>query len=555
LLGLYWKGGNRKGAFVGILAGFVIWIYTLLIPALMRAGLIETSGVVERIFSSKLLNPTALFGLEGMDRWSNSLFWGLAINLFLYVSISLLTRQSDEETRQSIIFVDAYSPEHFGVAEGAKTVDEIENMLAEYIGPEEAASEVRGFLRRNRLSREDLDQEWLIRLRSEAEMILSGALGPSMSKVVLQQRSILTLDEQIQLSDSIRRISSDLQLSRRELAEKNRQLALLKEFSENIIESIPLGVATLDQDLKVRILGVTKDDALNTEADIALRCIDSDLFKPEVRVGEMTCRKNKGVEAPLTLKVYLSELTGHQRGYVLVIEDITEKKRIEEELFRTSKHASIGRLAAGVSHEIGNPLASISSLVQELLAEDVSHFVSDSLVTINRHIDRIARIVRNLGDFARLYPRQKVPTNLGEILDNTIGLVKFDRNFKKIEIHTLVEEIPPLKIDPDQIQQVFLNLMLNARDAMPGGGQLSISIRGIDGYVETVFSDTGGGIDGEVRDKIFDPFFTTKGPSRGTGLGLSISYSIIRDHGGTIEVESEKGRGTSFIIRIPVRGE
>ncbi|MGW8273177.1 MAG: hypothetical protein ACWGN7_07295, partial [Thermodesulfovibrionales bacterium] len=183
LLGLYWKGGNRKGAFAGIMAGFVIWIYTLLIPALMRAGLIEAQGVFEEIFSSKLLNPTALFGLEGMDRWSNSLFWGLTMNLFLYVSISLLTKQSDEETRQSIIFVDAYSPEHFGVTEQTKTVDEIENMLAEYIGPEEAEKEVRRFLRRNGLSRESLDQEWLRRLRSEAETILSGALGPSISKL------------------------------------------------------------------------------------------------------------------------------------------------------------------------------------------------------------------------------------------------------------------------------------------------------------------------------------------------------------------------------------
>jgi signal transduction histidine kinase len=253
----------------------------------------------------------------------------------------------------------------------------------------------------------------------------------------------------------------------------------------------------------------------------------------------------------MTLKVHLSKLTGNQKGYVLVMEDITEKKKIEEELFRTTKHASIGRLAAGVSHEIGNPLASISSLVQELLSENLSSFVSDSLGTVNMHINRIVRIVRSLGDFARLYPREKVSTNLQEILQNTIDLVRYDKNFKKIQINTEIDDLPPITINPDEMQQVFLNLMLNARDAMPEGGSLTISIRGNNGYTEAVFTDTGTGIEKNNRDKLFDPFFSTKGPAKGTGLGLSICYSIVKDHGGSIEVDSVKGGGTSFIIKIP----
>ncbi len=211
----------------------------------------------------------------------------------------------------------------------------------------------------------------------------------------------------------------------------------------------------------------------------------------------------------------------------------------------------MGRLAAGVAHEIGNPLASISSLVQELQTEEVTPFVKGSLATINQHVHRIARIVRNLGDFARLYPRQKVSTNLKDILENTLNLVRYDKNFRKIEIHTDVQETPALKIDPDQIQQVFLNLILNARDAMPDGGNLDITVKHADGNVEMLFKDTGRGIDPEVKDKVFDPFFSTKGPTQGTGLGLSICYSIIKDHGGTIEIDSEKGRGTQFTIRIP----
>jgi PAS domain S-box-containing protein len=562
LLGIYWKGGNRKGAIAGILAGFTIWVYTLMIPALLKAGLIAKEGILMEIFSSKLLNPTALFGLAGLDRWSHSLFWGLFLNLFFYVSVSIFTRETEAETRQTIIFVDTYSPLDLGLSRSGKSVEETEKILAEYIGSADASKAVENFLSRNRLKRDDISDEWLSKLRGEAEIILAGVLSPSISSLIFREKTYLTHDDKRQISDSVKKISSSLRLSRQELAEKNRQLAQLKEFSENIIESIPLGVATLDSFLRItywneamqRITGVSTEDALNVEAECVLKCLQPELFTPEVREGEIICRRRPDKEPGMLLKVHLSSLAGAQRGYVLVIEDITEKKKIEEELFRTTKHASIGRLAAGVSHEIGNPLASISSLVQELRSEeDISPFMTESLGTINMHIDRIARIVKSLGDFARLHPRHKEPTSLEEILESTLSLVRYDKHFNKIEIKTDISEVPLVKIDPDQMQQVFLNLMLNARDAMPEGGRLSISIGEGDGFVETVFTDTGVGIDQEYKDKLFDPFFTTKGPQKGTGLGLSICYSIIKDHRGSIEVDSKEGGGTTFTIRIPYK--
>lgn len=558
LIGLYWKGANRKGAIAGILAGFAVWIYTLLIPALMRAGIIVSGGVLDAIFNSTLLNPTALFGLKGLDRWSHSLFWGLLLNVCCYVGVSLFTRQSDAETHQAIVFVDSFSPLSLASPQRPAGVDEIEDILGQYIGRPEAREEIDGFLKKNDLRRESIPAERLLLLRQEAERILSGALGTSISTLVFQDRLMLPHDEALRVSNSIKQISRSLRLSRQELAEANRQLAVLKEFSENIIESLPLGVATLDETLRVKywnsgmelITGVEKSDALGADAATLLTCLEPKLFAPLVQEGEITCRRN--FEPQIILKGNVSRLTGAQKGYVLVLEDITEKKKIEEELFRATKHASVGRLAAGVAHEIGNPLASISSLVQELQTENLSPFATNSLGTINQHVHRIARIVRNLGDFARLYPRQKTPTNLREILENTLNLVRYDKNFKKIAIHTDVRETPPLKIDPDQIQQVFLNLMLNARDAMPDGGSLDITVKREDGYVEMLFADTGHGIDPEVRDKVFDPFFSTKGPAHGTGLGLSICYSIIKDHGGSIEIDSEKDKGTRFTIRIPV---
>jgi PAS domain S-box-containing protein len=554
LIGLYWKGGNKKGAVAGIVAGFCVWIYTLLIPAMMKSGIIENGD----FFSSTLFNPTALFGLAGLDRWSHSLFWGLFLNLACYVGVSIMTKPGDAEIQRAIMFVDSYSPFPSGQLHRFSNAAEIEDILSQYIGADDARETIDAFIRRNNADRSSLTPELMVDLRQEAERVLSGFLGTTISTLVFEERMSLSPDETRKISASLRTISRSLRLSREELSEANRQLATLKEFSENIIESLPLGVATLDESLRVlswnsgmeMITGVEKSDALGEDAPTLLTCLEPRLFAPDMREGEITCRRN--FEPQIILKGHLSRLTGAQKGHVIVLEDITEKKKIEDELFRATKHASVGRLAAGVAHEIGNPLASISSLVQELQTEDVSLFARDSLVTIDRHVHRIARIVRSLGDFARLYPRQKTPTSLREILENTLDLVRYDKNFKKIDVRTMVADVPALRIDPDQMQQVFLNLILNARDAMPDGGSLEISIEQSNGHVLIVFADTGKGIDSEIRDKVFDPFFSTKGPAHGTGLGLSICYSIVKDHGGVIEIDSEKDKGTRFTIKIPV---
>jgi signal transduction histidine kinase len=314
-------------------------------------------------------------------------------------------------------------------------------------------------------------------------------------------------------------------------------------------------VATLDPDLKVRywnrgmgtLTGFGRERALGADAEAVLQCLPSELLSPSVKEGDLQCSAGEK-----ELKGYISRLTGGSPGYVIVLEDVTERKKIEEELSVATKHASVGRLAAGVAHEIGNPLASISSLVQELAEEKQSPFARESMETISHHVSRIARIVRNLGDFARITPRQKVKTSLEESLLSTLALVKYDKDFRKVRIHTDFQPVPSPMVDRDQIQQVFLNLMLNASDAMPGGGDLYISLGLSGGSVRVVFSDTGDGVNPSIRDKIFDPFFTTKGPTKGTGLGLGISYGIIKDYGGSIEVASGRKGGARFTVSLPI---
>ncbi len=212
LLGLYWKGGNKKGAIAGIVAGFSVWIYTLLIPALMRAGIIQQGDLLEAIVRSTLLNPTALFGLEGLDRWSHSLFWGLLLNLLFYVGVSLFTRQSDAETHQAIIFVDSFSPLQFSADPAAAGHRRDRDMLGQYIGPGEARERGRVFSDTTDWSAQSLSGEWLLKLRQEAERILSGALGPSISTLVFQDKTVLTHEEALRVSKSIRQISRSLQI-------------------------------------------------------------------------------------------------------------------------------------------------------------------------------------------------------------------------------------------------------------------------------------------------------------------------------------------------------
>jgi two-component system NtrC family sensor kinase len=229
-------------------------------------------------------------------------------------------------------------------------------------------------------------------------------------------------------------------------------------------------------------------------------------------------------------------------------------KNIDAQLFRSEKLASLGKLAAGVAHEINNPLTGIltnSSLLLEDLEEadprreDVDVIVKETI--------RCREIVKRLLDFAKQTKPQKRLTNVNELIDNIILLVRNQTSFRNIDIQRhLAPELPEIFADPDQIQQVFINIILNAADAMGKGGKLVIRSQLTGNSIMVSFADTGPGISEANRERIFDPFFTTK--EHGTGLGLSISYGIIEQHGGTIRVESNVGKGSTFSVELPVTG-
>jgi len=244
-------------------------------------------------------------------------------------------------------------------------------------------------------------------------------------------------------------------------------------------------------------------------------------------------------------------------GTIVLIEDITRRVQLEEQLQISEKMASIGLLAAGVAHEVNTPLTGISSFTQMLLeGADPEDPKTRLLEKIERQTFRAAKIVNGLLNLSRPATSggaEQSPIDVNSVINDVLSLLEHQFTLHRIKVRKeLCEEPVPVLGFEHKLQQVFLNLFLNAKDAMPRGGWLSISTR-VDGGGRVVaeVSDTGSGIPNEYLGRIYDPFFTTKAIGQGTGLGLSITYGIVREHDGSIDCESVVGQGTRFLLEFP----
>ena len=263
----------------------------------------------------------------------------------------------------------------------------------------------------------------------------------------------------------------------------------------------------------------------------------------------------------VTKRVHLEEAL---KQYTAELEDRVERevataKKLEQQVLHSEKLAALGRLAAGVAHEIGNPLTSISTFAQLLREMTTDEFAQSSLDTINSHIQRITEIVRQMSTFARPDTTTMKLAQVNDILRSSLDLMRLDKRMKStLEITVdLAPDMPRTMIDEGQIAQVFINIILNALDAMPDGGKLSVTSRhgmneqGLD-TIFVDFHDSGTGIPPADLEKIFDPFYTTKEVGKGTGLGLSVSYNIVKRFKGDIKVASSLGTGATFTIILPI---
>lgn len=243
-------------------------------------------------------------------------------------------------------------------------------------------------------------------------------------------------------------------------------------------------------------------------------------------------------------------------GRSLILRDLTDVKMREEQIQQSERLATVGHMAAGVAHEVGNPLTAISSLVQVCQRKTNDEFIQDQLRKVREHIQRINKIVRELVDFSRPSSMQTEHVQINGVIESAVGLLKHDARCRDVEFRlNLSSSLPAISCVPDQIHQVLVNLLLNAVDAMKetADPQVVISTKREDDCVRLEVEDVGKGIEEEHQPRIFEPFFTTKEVGRGTGLGLSVSHGIITKMGGSIRAESEYGEGTTFIIKLPIR--
>jgi PAS domain S-box-containing protein len=243
-------------------------------------------------------------------------------------------------------------------------------------------------------------------------------------------------------------------------------------------------------------------------------------------------------------------------GFLGAHRDITEQKLLEEQLVRSQKMETFGTLAAGIAHEVGNPLTSISSIVQVIQRTSKDQFAQEKLELVKNQINRIAKIIRELVDFSRPSAYEVKMSNVNAIIHDAMNIVQYGKKVHDLTIELSLEEpLPLVPVVPDQLVQVFLNILMNAVDACANRlGHISIVSRYLGNMIEVIITDDGAGIAEVDRGKIFDPFFTTKEVGKGTGLGLWVSLGIMKNLGGDIRVESQPGTGSTFIVELPLKG-
>jgi len=357
------------------------------------------------------------------------------------------------------------------------------------------------------------------------------------------------------------------------LQQKVAEYERLKDFNENIVESINVGVIALDMEDRIESWNSQMEVMYALPRWQALTQPIRSIFPAEFVEEFYRVRQNAGINN--LYKFRLSTPAGETRtvnvaiaplvtrkfqviGRLVIMDDITERVELESQLSQADKLTSIGLLAAGVAHEVNTPLAVISSYTQ-MLAKQLQGDPQKSglLEKITRQTFRASEIVNNLLNFSRTSGTEFTDVDINKVITDTLALLEHQFKTAKVQVHSeLTSGISPIQGNAGRLQQVFLNLFLNAKDAMPGGGKLSVATS--NGEVVSVrVSDTGSGIAPENIHRIYDPFFTTKttpkeGQNRGTGLGLSVTYGIIQEHAGKIRVESNPGAGTTFALDFPL---
>jgi PAS domain S-box-containing protein len=359
-----------------------------------------------------------------------------------------------------------------------------------------------------------------------------------------------------------------------QLSGKATEIQRLHQFSDSVLESLTDGLVVVDLEMRVlrwnrrmeALTGIASERALGERIDVLFGAPFVETLQAAWVASPhgttlyrlpLECAPDGGEPRVLLMNTGVSPFrtsAAEQAGWIIVLEDVTERAHLEEQLRLSEKMAAIGLLAAGVAHEVNTPLTGISSFTQMLLdrAED-NDPKKQLLEKIEQQTFRAAKIVNSLLNLARPSGGEAGPVDVNLVINDVIALLEHQFRMSKIQVRkSLASSEVIVRGVEYKLQQVFLNLFLNARDAMPKGGWLSISTAVDGGEAVVEVADTGVGIPSEHLARIYDPFFTTKSEGRGTGLGLSVTYGLVQEHGGRLTCESDVAEGTRFRLTLPM---
>jgi two-component system, NtrC family, sensor kinase len=408
-------------------------------------------------------------------------------------------------------------------------------------------------------------------LRKEASNFLAKPVSEELLGLSIK-RSL----EKLALRNKLKQYTRNLETLVREA---NVELEKAYQFRENIIENCPDALVCIRKGGEIiifnsaaeKLLGYKKHEVIGKMNIVSIYPPGGakqimKLMRSKDPGGPGILQKREaalidkwGREIPVSISAAILYDSGQESGSVGVFTDIREKLKLEKQLLRSEKLSSLGKLSAGIAHEINQPLTGVLTFAHLLLRKyKADERTRKDLETIVRETTRIRGIVQGILDFARETRMQKKPYRIEKVLDQTLEIIIHQQRFFGISLEKDYDpSIPEIVVDSNLMEQVFMNIILNALDAMNGTGTLRVTTRLRDQWAEVSFQDSGHGMPEEVLDKIFDPFFTTKDSTEGMGmgLGLAVSYGIVRSHNGDIQVTSKPGEGTTFTLRLPVGEE
>lgn len=349
-------------------------------------------------------------------------------------------------------------------------------------------------------------------------------------------------------------------------ARSRRLLSDTRAFASELVTSLPMGIVAVDDAAKVIYVNETASSLLQKNLDqikdkkagqvlpvsllSRLGQVDNGGF-----VSEQELKLPSATGKSIPVSVTITKIVGAQNnfiGHVFILNDLSRIRALELEIKHKEKLAAVGILAAGVAHEVRNPLSSIKGYATYFSSLFDAHTDNKKAANIMaEEVDRVNRVISELLEFARPIKLELKKTRIFELVDKALRLIKYEADPAGIKISSSIEsDLPDVAVDKDRLTQVLLNIFINAIQAMPSGGTLTVNVKTVENSLHFEISDTGGGISPEDQANIFNPYFTTK--KSGTGLGLAIAFKIVETHGGTITIESLKDTGTTFVISIPL---